>query len=137
MAGPVPKRSSQRRRVNKPAVPITKGVTDGAVRGPDLEGEHSDLGRRFWESLRRSGQSQWYQQSDWLAAEILVTAIDSFARKPTAFMLGQINSSMTPLLVTEGDRRRLHVELEPAEDPGSERDAAIARLDDFRQSVTS
>lgn len=130
--GPPPKRESQRRRVNKPAVPVTKAPA-GPVVIPELTGEHTDLGRRFYESLKLSGQSAFYEASDWCAAEIVVGAIDAWATKPSAVMLQTIQSGMSLLLATEGDRRRVRLELErEPQDVGSERDAAIADLDSFR-----
>lgn len=135
--GPPPKREDQRRRRNKPVVPVTKAPA-GPMVVPDLEGEHSDLGRRFYESLKQSGQSQFYELSDWVAAEIVVGAIDTWVTKPTAVMLQTIQSGMSLLLATEGDRRRMRLELErnPV-DEGSEADAAIASLSDYRSSSSA
>lgn len=130
--GPPPKRESQRRRNNKPVVPVTKAVSSGEVAGPELEGDHSDLGRRWWEALRRSGQSQFFEPSDWAQARIAVVAIDVFAEKPSAALLLAINTASVGLLVTEGERRRLHIELERAPAAGSEQDAAISDLADYR-----
>lgn len=42
--------------------------------------------------------------------------------------------AMTALLVTEGDRRRLRLELDKPAEPGSERDAAIANLAEYRSA---
>lgn len=132
--GPPPKRESQRRRANKPAVPVTSASSTGEVRGPELGGgEHSDLGRRWWEALRRSGQAQFYESSDWAHAELVVNAIDTFVERPSAMMLASINSMSATLLVTEGDRRRLHMELEKAPAAESEQDAAIAHLAEYRK----
>lgn len=135
--GPPPKRESQRRRVNKPVVPVDHAESV-ATPSPLLGGEHSDLGRRFWESLGRSGQSQFYEPSDWLAAELAVGAIDAFVKKPSAVLYQSIQSAMSNLLVTDGDRRRMRLELERNKvSPGSEQDADIARIADFRRTVTS
>ena len=82
------------------------GVSDGAVRGPVLTGEHSDLGRRFYEALQRSVQAQWYEDSDWATAELLVAAIDDCVKRPSAAMFAAINVGMRGLLVTVADRRR-------------------------------
>lgn len=128
---PTPKRSSQRRRTNSPAV--DKAVSDGQIRGPELTGDHSDLGRRWWEALRRSGQAQWFEPSDWMQAEIVVAGIDNFVEKPSAAMLNMISQASGPLLVTEGDRRRLRVELERV--PESEEDADVSELGEYRRRL--
>ena len=133
MPGPPPKRSSQRRRQNKSGE-VEKAASDGAVRGPDLPGEHSDQAVRWYEALRRSGQAQWFEPSDWAAAELVVLAIDEFVRKPSAFMFGQLMSAQSPLLVTEGDRRRLRVELERGE---VEESADVVDADVWRRRLQS
>lgn len=134
MPGPPPTRSTARRRRNKPTVPITKATSDEVVRGPALTGKHSAVGRRFYEALRRSGQSQFFEPSDWVAAELVVLSIDTFIKSPTAKLLAAIQSGMTGLLATEADRRRLHVELERAkpEPPAEGEDPRVAQLDEYR-----
>ncbi len=130
MPGPVPKRSDQRRRRNKTAT--TKATADGEARGPRLIGRHSAVATRFYEALRRSGQARFYEPSDWAAAELAVLAIDQFVKKPSAMMLQTVQSLMTNLLATEGDRRRVHLELERAA-AGPTGDPAVALLDEFRR----
>lgn len=132
--GPAPKRASQRRRQNK-TEPVTQAVSDGAIHGPALEGEHSDQARRFWEALRRSGQAQFYEASDWAVADILLLAIDAFVARPSAMMLASLNSAMSNLLVTEGDRRRVRLELDraPVKTPADGSD--VAELDEYRRRV--
>lgn len=132
--GPVPKRDAQRRRRNK-TEEATRAVADGATRGPDLIGRHTAAGRRWYNALRRSGQAQFFEPSDWAAAELVVLAIDSFVKKPGAMMLGAIDKMSSSLLVTEGDRRRLRVELE-RETPASEEGAAdVSWIDDARDRL--
>lgn len=133
--GPPPKRESQRRRRNK-TEPVDTAVSDGQVRGPDLEGKHSAASGRFYEALRRSGQAQFFEPSDWAyAQDVVCTAIDAYVQKPSAMMLQAINQAMSMLLVTEGDRRRLRVELErpQVEEPSG----GVSELDDYRRRRTS
>lgn len=122
----VPKRSTQRRRRNKSDGPVTNAVSDGEQRGPDLKGAHCAIAKRWYAALRVSGQSQFFEPSDWAAAELVAVAIDTFVEKPSAMMLASIQSASASLLVTEGDRRRLKVELErkPADGEGGERDVS-------------
>lgn len=119
--GPIPKRSAQRRRVNKPDTPLTKATSTGEVYGPPLAAKtkHSAPSKRFYEALRRSGQAQFYEDSDWsYAAEVICTALDAYHTRPSAAMLASLTQAMGPLLITEGDRRRARLELErvPAAD---------------------
>lgn len=136
MPGPPPKRSTQRRRRNAPSKPVTKAEADGVVRGPKLTGKHTAVARRWYERLQMSGQAQFFQESDWSAAELVVVAIDAYVRKPTAMMLASITSAQSNLLVTEGDRRRLSVELESAEE-SEEGEADVSELDDYRNRLRS
>jgi len=135
LAGPPPKRSDQRRRRNK-TEPVEKAVSDGEVRGPDLVGRHCAVAKRWYEALRRSGQAQWFEPSDWAAAELVVLAIDEFVKKPSAFMFGQLMSAQASLLVTEAERRRLRIELSA---PGEveEADPDVAYLDEWRSQLGS
>lgn len=106
---PVPKRASQRRRRNR--VDVDTVICDDEVRGPVLHGRHTAIGRRFYEALRRSGQAQFFEPSDWTVAELGVVAIDAFVAEPRASMLMAIERLSSSLLATEAARRRLRVEL--------------------------
>lgn len=113
MPGPVPNRSDQRRRRNSP--PADRVEVDDEVRGPSLK-RGRGAGRRFYESLRRSGQAQFYEPSDWQLAALVAAAIDSFVEEPRATLLDSIAKMSTELLASEGARRRLRLELEHGED---------------------
>lgn len=128
--GPPPKRESQRRRRNA-GPPADHPTVTAEVRGPELGGEHTTLAVEFWDGLRRSGQAEFYEPSDWSVARLVVVAIDSFAAKPAAMMLSSINSMMSNLLVTEGDRRRVRLELERAEPEGDGAD--VSQFDDYKR----
>ena len=133
MPGPVPKRSDQRRRTNSPRA--DRVAVEGAVRGPDLEGEHCSSGVRMYEAMRRSGQAAFFEPSDWAMAQWAVELMDRFEAKPQAVMAQVIQSMWTNLLATEGDRRRLRVELERVTEDADE-SAAVAALDDYRRRIS-
>lgn len=131
MPGPVPKRSSERRRRNKDGGEITRAShTAPAKLGPDAPAhlELTGLALLWYESLRTSGQSVYYTDSDWASALVLATAIQTFEERPSAGILAAILQGMGSLLATEGDRRRMRLELERGvdEDP-----AEIAAVADF------
>lgn len=108
--GPVPKRSTERRRRNKESQPDF-APAGGQVTAPALRPGLHPLACAWYESLQRSGQARFYEASDWLTAQIIAEAIAQFAQSPTASMLNTILSGSANLLVTEGDRRRLRLEL--------------------------
>jgi len=124
--GPPPKRDAQRRRRNEPAKGKAESVVvdPTKVRGPELTGRHSAAARRWYEALRRSGQSMFFEPSDWALADVVVIAIDAFVKAPSAAMLSAIDSASSKLLVAEGDRRRVRLELERAPTPAPGKDGA-------------
>jgi len=135
--GPVPKRSDQRRRRNKVEIdhaPVT--VSPDEVRGPDCPEELTGLARRWYDSLRRSGQSVFYTDSDWTAAMVIAKAIQRFEERPTAHMLTAILSGFGSLAATEGDRRRLRIELERTSGFDEDETAAVVALDEYQRRLS-
>jgi hypothetical protein len=114
---------------------VTKVSTSVDIRGPELTGTHCPAAVRFWDSLRVSGQAQFFQPSDWSAAELVVIAIDRFDEKPQASMLASIQKGMASLLATEGDRRRVRVELEREADEDDQ--GSVAWIEDARRRIAS
>lgn len=137
MAGPrgqVPKHSSQRRRRNADSIPQKVAVRGAAVTQPPLRDGLHPLAVDWYTALAKSGQSRFYEPSDWAHAQVVAEAIDAFATERRANMLGAIMSASSNLLVTEGDRRRLRLELtRTVADPDEE--AAVASLDDYRDAL--
>lgn len=120
MRGPVPKRSTERRRRNKPEGGLT--VVDMAqflpTPAPDADPAWHPIARDWFESLADSGQSQFYEPSDWAVAKLCAELISSeFEKgKPRAIMVAEITKLMGVLLSTEGDRRRVRMELNRGSD---------------------
>lgn len=133
--GPAPKRDDQRRRRNA-TEPVDTAASDGQVRGPELKGKHSAVARRWYEALRRSGQVQFFEPSDWAQAELVVVAIDAFVRSPSASQLAAINQMSASLLVAEGDRRRQRLELERVAGEQPEEASDVSWIDEARRRRT-
>jgi hypothetical protein len=131
--GPVPERSDRRRRENKPEIDIETAPGASRVEVPEpLPGWHP-IALAWYGSLARSGQSFWYQPSDWAEAVFLAEVMSE------ALLSGPINgpklsailSGSSRLMTTEGDRRRMRIELaKPVED--EDENAAVTALDDYR-----
>jgi len=134
--GPVPKRSIERRRRN--ADGATDAVTIiGEVRVPPVPQGLHPIARRMYASLRDSGQSSFYEPSDWEAARLAATVttdmlwmpqqLDRQAkprkgsdgkvlpRRPrariSAELLAAVWKMWTDLMITEGARRRARLEI--------------------------
>lgn len=136
VAGPPPQRSDQRRRRNKVDIDHAPVSTDG-VFGPEPPEWLAGLALEWFESLRTSGQAIYYTASDWASALIIAKAIERFESRPSAHMLTAILSGFGSLAATEGDRRRLRIELERAQPDDPDERAGVTAIDDWQRRLTS
>lgn len=126
MRGPVPKRSDQRVRRNKPDGPeVTKISGASTVKAPAEDRDWHNTAKRWFRSLKKSGQAIFYEPSDWAYAQLAADLLSSEMQreKPRAVMVSQILSMMDNLLTSEGARRRVRIELVRAgQDPAGDAD---------------
>ena len=98
-------------------IPLTRGELR-PVTIPDPDPEWHPVATMFYNSARTSGQSDWYQDSDWAVLWLTCSEIDRYIRhstKQSAFLLQTILDASSRLLFTEADRRRLRLELSEVE----------------------
>lgn len=136
MPGPVPKRSTQRRRRNK--VDIDTVRLDDVVEVPPLMLEDCpQIVTDFYDSLRRSGQARYYEPSDWQRARLMCWHLAYMLRanKPSSVMYTALQKDMEALLVSEGDRRRVRMEVERKPADTSLEDARVAQMNRYRNAV--
>ncbi|MGW2096081.1 phage terminase small subunit [Promicromonospora sukumoe] len=124
--GPSPKRSTQRRRRNKPDESATAPLVVATVRGTRVKPPSEDrtwhpIAKGWYRSLKESGESAFFEPSDWQAARLCAYAMTRMLREHEdnktplrAGMLDTIWSMMGDLLTTETSRRRARIELERA-----------------------
>lgn len=111
------------RKGSEQGMPVTKGERH-EVRDWSPDSKWSPLAKDLFGSVATSGQSDFYQDSDWIVLKLVCEEITRFQKSPELRARGQwlsaIQSLMTNLLLTEGDRRRVRIELtEPAKvNPG-------------------
>jgi hypothetical protein len=151
--GPAPKRSSERRRRNKESKP-EKVQVSGKVAIPPAEEDWHSIAKTWYESLVDSGQSRFYEPSDWAMAHLIAESL-SRDLKPQAVgiveegekageviratiplkgsSLNAYLKAMTNLLVSEADRRRARLEIEREADLSSA--DKVAELDEYRKRV--
>lgn len=151
--GPVPKRSDQRRRRNK-TEPVAKAPSSGGAKPPPADAKWHPVAKRWFQSLEKSGQSRFYEESDWATAYLLAESIsrelhpqpmvvgrgehaeiEMVSLPPKGASLAAWLKAMSSLLVTEGDRRRARLELEAAPQADPAEEAAVADLDDYRKRL--
>ena len=136
--GPVPKRSQERRRRNSDSQAGTITVARVVPVPACPKGAHT-IARRWYRSLRLSGQAPYYEPSDWAAALLLVdqmTKLLSDTEPIRASSFAALWSAMGDLFTTEAARRRARIEIE--RESGEESEEAtpgVAALADFRQRM--
>jgi hypothetical protein len=115
---------------------VTKAPSGAPVDLPDLpepDPNWHDIATDWYLSLRESGQAAFYEPSDWAmaryAAELMSRGLSS-DRPPNGQYVAALNSVMTSLLTTEGDRRRARMELERR--PTGPQLASVKPLDAYR-----
>ena len=125
--GPVPKRSEEVAGHHRSTEEITKIQASGEVPVPELlvEDPHPVV-VEFWKSLKNSAQSQYYEESDWAYALWILHFADKQLKsgRPSSQMVAAVNSAFTDLLVSEGARRRVQMEIERSEAKASVVDLA-------------
>ena len=136
--GPIPKRSEERRRRNKDDGPELIQAPAGQPEDlPDLPDPNElwhPIATDWYLSLRESGQAAFYEPSDWAVARYVAELMSrglSEDRPPNGQYVAALNSAMSSLLTTEGDRRRARMELERKKPDGPTL-ASVSPLDSYR-----
>jgi hypothetical protein len=136
--GPAPKRDAERRRTNEketPTMTVEASILAKPVVIPEPDPEWHKVARRVWDSFPESASSVLLEPSDWA---LLFLACEDLSRelKPRKVQIGvdgggdpiiveaslpmpgaklnAILKLMGNLLATEGDRRRLSIEVNRA-----------------------
>ncbi|QKO02399.1 terminase small subunit [Mycobacterium phage DroogsArmy] len=114
--GPIPKRSDQRVRRNIPETPVTVlPVTTKPVKAPPMGiPDAHPIVSQLWDSLAKSAQAQFYEPSDWAVARLALHFANKeiWSAKPNGQILATVNQMLTSLLMSEGDRRRMNLEIQ-------------------------
>ena len=119
--GPIPKRSDQRVRRNKPDVAVEKVESIGVVAVPELGFDDPHfLTVDLYRSLSESAQARFYEPSDYQIARSVLHFLDQQFKtsRPSGQMVQSLFSQLTDLLLTEGARRRVRLEVERAQAGG-------------------
>jgi len=103
---------------------------------PPADEDWHPIARDLYESLGESGQSQFFEPSDWQAARYLAAAMTQNlnAGRFSAMLFNSVWSAMQDLLTTESARRRVRMEIE--REAGEARPpAGVTALDEYRRSL--
>jgi hypothetical protein len=115
-------------------VPVTKGVAR-KVTWPRADPEWHAIARDLYNACKKSGQSDYYQQSDIAILYSLCEDLSNYKNsyKRSGQMAQTIYSAMERLLVTEGDRRRVRIELSEPESEATP--AAVLAIADYQKEL--
>jgi hypothetical protein len=156
MPGPVPKRSDVRRRRNKADEPqkAPSGVVAQPGACPEPDPAWHPIAAGWFIALGESGQAVFYEPSDWATARLIA---ESMSRDLQPQVVGVIQDgkdaglvvkeviplkgasltaylrAMSVLLVTEGDRRRMRLELQRGEAPPAP--PSVALMENYRRAA--
>jgi len=128
ISGPIPNADADlaRKRTRKggDVKPLTIG-TRRPTRIPRVDPQWHPIAKNLFNAVKRSGQSDFYQDSDWWLLYSLCEDLSVYKTprheeddgtvwygRRSGQMLQTIMSSMERLLITEGDRRRVRIELQ-------------------------
>ena len=123
---PIPKRDSQRRRRVPPAENV---VIEALVEQPAPPASWCPTAREWYESLAQSGQSVFYEPSDWNTAIVAGWMLDEWMSTRKAAIITEFRHLCAQLMATEGDRRRGRLEVKrpgQGEPPTPKGDAVVA-----------
>jgi hypothetical protein len=106
----------------------------GKVRVPAADRDWHPIAKRWYKSLKTSGQSAYYEPSDWATAQYVADLMSRLLSKetPSAEMVKAITPLMTSLVTTEGERRRVRLEIER----GDAGPAEVTAMDAYRRART-
>lgn len=140
--GPVPKRTDQRRRRNtdagtKPASkPASKSTGRLATLNyPDPDADWHPLAVDVYLGLMQSGMAQFYEPSDVAMARVACEALSrnlNQGQRISGQLFASVTSLLTTLGATEGDRRRLRIELDRSE---PEQPPSVALMEEYRRAA--
>lgn len=104
-------------------------VSQGTSAGGDLPIPEADptwkpKARSWYNSLKLSGQSEWFEPSDWATAVAAADAYDTFLRTHNASILAQFVRLSERLGATLTDRARSRIVLEEPITEDEDEDAA-------------
>lgn len=135
VVGPVPKRSEDRIRYDGNV--IDKVHAFGVVKKPELglgDNPHPII-TDFWDAVGESAQTRYYEASDWQYLRVSLHFLNKLLRsnKPSAQMLTVVNQMLSDLLVSEGQRRRVRMEIERNV---TSQDAEVKNLSDYFKDLS-
>lgn len=132
MHGPIPKRSDQRRRRNKPdGAQLVKTPAGPPSPPPPGDPGWHPIVQQVFASLGESGMAQFYEATDWAFARLTCDFLSRCISepRPSPTLLDACSNALGRLGATEGDRRSMRIALErqPEQEP-----ASVSLMEEYR-----
>lgn len=146
--GPIPKRSEAKLGHHKDTTEKAAAGSHLLVIGPEPNPHWHPIAKQWYLSLQESGQARYYEPSDWMTAVLCAEQV-SRELDPQKYLgiqqganggpiygaapipgssLAAIRAIMASLLTTEGERRRVELELQRKGDGEAEQQAQILSI---------
>lgn len=138
LRGPVPNREEDLARPRSRKGSDEQEVKKGLMRKvtvPRADPDWHAIAKQIYNSLKKSGQSDYFQDSDWAYAFMLCEDISQYkkSKQRSAMMASTIYSALGNLLVTEADRRRVRIELQEPEPETTS--ASVLAIADYKREL--
>lgn len=137
--GPVGKRSDKKHghRSKAEVESVERALGASHIEIPEPDDLWHPIAKRWFEALAESGQSAFYEPSDWAEAQFLAEVMSRglLADRINGPLLSAIQTGSTRLMATEADRRRLKLEL-TRETGDADEEAAVTALDAYRNRLS-
>jgi len=135
--GPVPKRSTAQAGHRTSAEQPDRPQVPGEIHRPSAAGHWHRQARAWYRSLGQSGQSRYYEPSDWQQARVLAEMLSQLllSPKPSSEMFKAWLAGAEQLGSTEGARRRMRIEVQRVPDEPATEDGKVAVMDRYRQAL--
>ena len=139
--GPIPKRDDERVRRNVPENPTETIQVIGTVEPPELgdvsyEGETHPIIEEMYQAMKESAAVKFFEPTDWQFARLTMLTLNQeliaakqLGKPIGAMKLTAITTMLSALLLTEGDRRRVRLEIERA--PGDKAGGKVVDVTDM------
>jgi hypothetical protein len=121
--------AGERKRKERGTAVVRGKSNPATIPEPDAEWCHA--AKMLWDAMTESGGAAWYESSDYAVLYLVCDQIHHLYQqggRRSPEYLRVIMQALGTLLATEGDRRRLHIELQKAPD---DEDDFLAGLDDL------
>lgn len=132
--------------------PESSGAASGGSKQPAPDKDWHPIALRWYTSLAGSGQSEFYEESDWALAQLVAESISRdlnpqvvgvtdegeviMERIPIkGASLSAYLKSMTALMVSEGDRRRAGIELKRVAPEPEVEDPKVTSIDKYKAKL--